>query len=291
MKVLFVVNPKSGRKEETDFENQLAEQAGISGFEYESYQMRGGDDVTSIRSLIRSYQPDVVGAAGGDGTVNLLASLLHGTDTALLIIPKGSANGMARELGIRSIQAALQLFETGLRRRIDLLRLNGHICIHLADVGPNARIVKKFEQDAKRGIATYAKFFFQEMFLHKHYRFAIRCDDEMLHIKAFSLTFANASRYGTGAVINPIGRIDDAVFELVIIRPFPRIKLPSIILKLFLNKLQTSEYVRVIQCKSATVTCSRRTTLQVDGEVIGKVNSIEVEMLSRSLTVLVPPAT
>ncbi|HEY0895075.1 MAG TPA: diacylglycerol kinase family protein [Sphingobacteriaceae bacterium] len=291
MKVLFVVNPKSGSKEETDFENLLAEQAGISGFEYELYQMRGRDDVRNISRLIYSYQPDVVGAAGGDGTVNLLASLLHGSGTALLIIPKGSANGMARELGIRNIPAALQLFETGVRRRIDLLRLNGRICIHLADVGPNARIVKKFERDAKRGIATYAKFFFQEMFLHKHYRFTIRCDQETIYTKAFSLTFANASRYGTGAVINPIGQIDDAVFELVIIRPFPRIKLFSIILKLFLNKLQTSEYVRVIQCKSASVSCSRRTTLQVDGEVIGKVNNIDVEMLARSLTVLVPGTT
>ncbi len=291
MKVLFVVNPRSGNKEEADFDNLVAEQAGISGFTYEVYRMKGRDDVRNISRLIHSCEPDVVAGAGGDGTINLLASLLHGSETPLLIIPRGSANGMAKELGIRNVPSALQLFETGIRRRIDLLRINGHICIHLADVGPNARIVKKFEQDARRGIATYAKFFFQEMFLHKHYRFTIRHDDETLYTKVFSLTFANASKYGTGAVINPIGQVDDSVFELVLIRPFPRIKLLPIILKLFLNKLQTSEYVRVIRCRSASVTCSRRTTLQIDGEVIGKVRQIDAEMLARSLTVIVPETT
>jgi diacylglycerol kinase (ATP) len=291
MKVLFVVNPKSGKKEEEDLENLIAEQAGISGFEYELCLMNSGDFVKVVSRKIYSYQPDIVAAAGGDGTVNLLASLLHASDIPLLIIPTGSANGMAKELGIRSIPAALQLFETGERRRIDLLRINGRICIHLADVGPNARIVKKFEQDANRGISTYAKFFFQEMFFHKHYRFTIRCGNETYLRKAFSITFANASRYGTGAVINPTGQIDDSMFELVVIRPFPRIKLLSIILKLFLNKLQTSEYVDVLRCQSAKVTCNKRTTLQIDGEVIGKVKEIEVEMLAKSLTILVPAST
>lgn len=291
MKVLFIVNPKSGSKEESDFEDLIAEQAGITGFDYEICWMNSGHFVKVITRKIYSYEPDIVAAAGGDGTVNLLASLLQGTPTPLLIIPTGSANGMAKELGIRNVAASLELLQKGIHKKIDLLRINGRICIHLADVGPNARIVKKFEQDSKRGISTYAKFFFQELFLRKHYRFTIKCGDETYVRRAFSLTFANASKYGTGAVINPTGQIDDSVFELVVIRPFPRIKLVSIIWKMFFNKLQTSEYVDVIPCYAATVKCNRRTTLQVDGEVIGKVKEIEVEMLPKALTVIVPPAT
>lgn len=291
MKVLFIINPKSGRKEEATLEDQIDQQAGKSGFEYESCIIEGGNIVKKIARKIYSYNPDLVAAVGGDGTVNLVASLLENTGIPLLIVPSGSANGMAKEFDIRNIPYSLQLIELGVRKPIDLIRINGRICIHLADVGPNARIVKKFSSAAKRGLLTYAKFFFAEIFLEKHYRFIIKYNDKEIVRKAVSLTLANASKYGTGAVINPHGVLDDGFYELVIIRPFPKIKLFSIAWKMFLNKLQTSEYVEVIRCKSVQVTCNRSTTLQIDGEVTGKVRFIEAEILPLALTVIVPPTT
>ncbi|HEY1025656.1 MAG TPA: diacylglycerol kinase family protein [Sphingobacteriaceae bacterium] len=289
MKVLFVINPRSGRKEEVTLEQQIAGKAEELAFEYDICPMVDGNIVKKVAKKIYSYKPDIVAAAGGDGTVNLLASILQNSGTPLLIIPSGSANGMAKELDIRSIPAAFELLETGVRRQIDLIRINGRICIHLADVGPNARIVKNFERAGNRGIPGYAKFFLREIFLEKHYRFIIRYGHDQLALKAVSLTFANASKYGTGAVINPHGILDDGYFELVIIRPFPRIKLPGIVWKMFRNKLQTSEYVEVIRCSSATVSSNKRTTLQIDGEVIGKVKNINAEILPLALTVIVPP--
>lgn len=102
------------------------------------------------------------------------------------------------------------------------------------------------------------------------------------------MTFANASQYGTGAVINPKGILDDGKFELVIIKPFPRIKLLSIAWKMFMNRLHTSDYVEIISCDKAVVKSSRKTTLQVDGEVLGKVKEISIENMHKSLLVIVP---
>ncbi len=76
--------------------------------------------------------------------------------------------------------------------------------------------------------------------------------------------------------------------ELVIIKPFPRIQLLSIGWKMFFNKLNTSEYVEIIKCKKAQITSKYSTTLQIDGEVIGKVKTIEAEVLPKALTVIVP---
>lgn len=284
---MFVINPKSGVPASQPLEELIANQATESGFEYRIFKMKG-EVKKAIKQLIAEYNPDCVAAAGGDGTVNLLAGILAQTEIALLIIPSGSANGMAKELEIDNIEKALSLLSESDQKRIDLVRINGHISIHLADVGLNARIVKRFEADTRRGIMTYARHLFGEMFLMKRYKFYIKADDKEMTRTAVSVTFANASKYGTGAVINPNGLVDDGLFELVIVKPFPDIQILSIAWKMFRNKLHTSDYVEVISCREAFLRCSRRTTLQIDGEVIGKVREFRIEMMHNALKVLLP---
>ena len=287
-RVLFIINPKSGSRQENRLTNIIASQAKLSKFDFKIYAMNG-DDEENVKLEIDQYQPEVIAAAGGDGTINFLASLLQHSNIPLLIIPFGSANGMAKELGIgNDIELAVSLLETGVEKSIDLLAINGNICIHLADVGLNARIVKRFEEDPNRGIRTYAKHLLAEMFLLKIYTFHLQCDGRDFKRKAVSLTFANASKYGTGAVINPEGLIDDGKFELVIIKPFPQIKLLSIAWKMFNHKLHTSDYVEIVKCSNARIVSRRKTTLQIDGEVIGKVKQINIEILPKSLKVIVP---
>ena len=292
MKVLFVINPKSGRQPVANLESQIAHAAAQDGFEYHVHMMGASDEEQQISRLIKTYRPEIVAGAGGDGTINLLACILKHTSVKLLILPMGSANGMARELQLGNhIDALLKLVSSGKTIAVDLLQVNGHICIHLADVGLNARIVKRFELDTRRGLLTYARHLFREVFLLKTYKFIIRSNDlESLH-KAVSLTLANASRYGTGAVINPVGRINDGKFELVIVKPFPKLYLFTIAWKMFRGTLQTSDYVKVISCSEAHIISSRKTTLQIDGEVIGKVKRISVEILPKALQVIVPPAS
>lgn len=287
-KILFVINPKSGKRSNTNLNDLISAQAVTAAFDFQIYTMSGNDEEL-IRAAVKQYKPDVVAAAGGDGTVNLLAGILAHTKIALSIIPYGSANGMAKDLNIGTrIESALEMLSTGKPKAIDLLQINGKICIHLADVGLNARVVKRFENDKKRGILTYAKHLFGEMFLLKNYHFNIFYDDLYIRRKGVSITFANASKYGTGAVINPEGILDDGKFELVIVKPFPRIKLLSIAWKMFMNRLHTSDYVEIISCKKAMVSSRRRTTLQIDGEVIGKVKEINVDIHPKALIVLTP---
>jgi diacylglycerol kinase (ATP) len=290
MKVLFVVNPRSGVQPDISLDELIRKQAALTGFDFHIYKM-GNDNERCINELIHEYQPDCVAAVGGDGTVNLVAGLLANTDTPLLIVPNGSANGMAKELEIYKVEQAIALLGTGKQKRIDLIKINGQISVHLADVGLNARIVKRFEADSRRGIMTYARHLFGEIFLMKHYKFYIIADGTPFNRRAVSVTFANASKYGTGAVINPHGKLSDGLFELIIVKPFPNIKLLSIAWKMFFNQLHTSDYVEVLSCKEAFLRCSRRTTLQIDGEVIGRVKEFKVIMMHNALSVLVPKVT
>lgn len=268
----------------------ISEASRKDNFEFLIYRLERGNAEHEIRNQISDFSPDIVGVAGGDGTVSLLAKIICNTNIPLLIIPAGSANGMARELGIGArTDYAINLIASGVPRKIDLLKINDIICVHLADIGPNARIVKRFEKDVRRGLLTYAKHLLSEILLIKKYRFHISADGQDLFRKAVSITFANASKYGTGMVINPKGKLDDGRFELVIIKPFPRIKLLSIAWKMLMGSLQTSEYAEVFSCRQALVRSSKRTTLQIDGEIIGKFREIRIGLLPQALTVIVPP--
>lgn len=288
LKVLFVINHKAGNQKKVDIKDIISKHAKLNGYNFDECLMNDDHPKLKISQEIKKYRPNIVAALGGDGTVNLVSSIIYKTDIKLLIIPFGSANGMAKELQIsEDLQSCLDLIVNGKTETIDLLEVNDHISIHLADVGINARIVKRFQMDNKRGLLTYAKHLFFEAFVLKSYHFNIEFDGKLKKFKAVSLTFANATKYGTGAVINPSGKLNDGFFEICIVKPFPKWHIFQISYQMFRNTLKYSEYFQVIKCKKATIKCSKKTTLQIDGEIIGKTKDINLEILPHTLKVIV----
>jgi diacylglycerol kinase family enzyme len=103
-----------------------------------------------LKKEIILRKPDIAVAVGGDGTIKLIAESIMGTEIPLGILPGGSANGMAKELGVPTEpEAAMRLLVTGSLRTIHLVRVNGHVCVHLSDIGYNADVVRRFEQQSE----------------------------------------------------------------------------------------------------------------------------------------------
>jgi diacylglycerol kinase (ATP) len=288
LKVLFVINQKAGQQSNHKIHEIIIKHAKKYDYEVNFYEMGTNHHAAEIHKSIDLFKPDIVGAVGGDGTVNLVSTIIQKTNISLLIIPYGSANGMAKELQIpENLPACLDLIIRGKTVEIDLLKVNNEISIHLADVGLNASIVKRFQLDKKRGLLTYGKHLFAEIFIIKRKRFTVFYDDQTKKVNAVSLTFANATMYGTGAVINPDGKLNDGMFEICIVKPFPKYLVFNIAYQMFRNKLKTSKYFEVIKCTTAKVICKRKTLLQVDGEVLGKVKEIELTCLTKVLKVII----
>ncbi|OAQ39640.1 diacylglycerol kinase [Pedobacter psychrophilus] len=288
LKVLFVINHKAGNQKKIDIKDIITKHAQLNGYQFDHCLMDDGNPKQKIAQEIDRYNPNIVAALGGDGTVNLVSSIIYKTAIKLLIVPFGSANGMAKELQIlEDLHSCLDLIVEGKTVNIDLLEVNNQISMHLADVGINARIVKRFQMDSKRGLLTYAKHLFFEAFVLKSYHFNIEFDGKTKKYKAVSLTFANATKYGTGAVINPTGKLNDGFFEICIVKPFPKWHIFQISYQMFTNTLRYSEYFEVIKCKKAIVKCSRKTTLQIDGEIMGKTKIINLEILPQTLKVII----
>src|SRR5688572_2751017 len=134
MKCLFIVNPGSGPGQKDweliikDFFQDRPEQIEFFRLEKEA------NNKELLLKSITQFAPDRVIAAGGDGTVKMAAEAVMGKDIPLGIIPAGSANGMAKELGIpMDPTAAIELALTGEPKPLDLICINDENCNHLSD--------------------------------------------------------------------------------------------------------------------------------------------------------------
>ncbi|HEY6954232.1 MAG TPA: diacylglycerol kinase family protein, partial [Flavisolibacter sp.] len=217
LKILFVINPVSGGKEKNDWEASIREYFKDKPHSTEFYLLTGKDDKVSVQHHIDRLQPDRVVAVGGDGTVKMLAGILKETGIVLGILPAGSANGMARELKVPLVaEQALDVIVNGSCRKLDLIKINEEeICLHLSDLGLNALLVKNFEQSSSRGMWGYGKAVFKVLWKKPLMYLTIKTDKQEVRRKAYMVVIANAQTYGTGAIINPDGQLNDGFFEVV----------------------------------------------------------------------------
>jgi diacylglycerol kinase family enzyme len=99
---------------------------------------------------------------------------------------------------------------------------------------------------------------------------------------------ANSTRYGTGAIINPTGDLEDGRFELIILRPHPVWLLLKLIFVMFAGTIHRQKFVKVFSLRKTEIQLSEPHELQIDGEVHGLHQRIEAESIPRAVEVLVP---
>ncbi|MCW3114290.1 MAG: hypothetical protein JWR18_2686 [Segetibacter sp.] len=284
--ILFVVNPISGGKDKKDYQDAIEKYFAPLPHNIELFLLDDKNNAQNLERHIEKLKPQVVVAVGGDGTVTMVAKQIVGKDIILGILPAGSANGMARELNIpENIEEALKIIENGRVKEMDVLKINNLLCLHLSDIGLNARLVKYFEDGNRRGKLGYAKVALRVLFRTQNIRVIIETKDSEITRDAFMVVLANASKYGTGAVINPTGDLYDGLFEVVIIRQLSIITL----IKMWLRpKTLNPKKIEVVQAKAVRIQTHRKVHFQVDGEYIGKVHTISAKVLPAHLKILLP---
>jgi diacylglycerol kinase (ATP) len=288
---IYVVNPIAGGKDKEETLALLQDFSLRKNLQYQVIKTTGVNDSEVLRNSIIDFKPHVVVAIGGDGTVNLVAKELVNKDLILGIIPLGSGNGLSKDLGIpqNDITAALDLLCQSNITKIDTLEVNGNFFIHLADLGFNAHIVKLFNQGKNRGLFSYIKLTIREFLSYKTFRYKIRTDHKIVKGRAFMITIANSNQFGSNITINPEGKMDDGVFEIIIIKRFPRRKIPGLFFSLLTKRIKYSPYCIIIPSRSAVIHTKKRKTLQFDGEIANEVRRVEVNIFTKSLNILALP--
>ena len=282
---LFVINPASG-KNNTDYSSIISDYFNQKQVQAIVYLLPQSCDLAELKKKIEQEHPAKVIAVGGDGTVKLVAEALLYSDIPLGIFPAGSANGMAKEFSIPAEAAkAFEIIEYGIPKKIHLLKVNNEICIHLSDIGFNAFVVKKFEEENTRGMWGYIKSAFKVLWQHNRMDVQIKSDEGFIKRAAAMVVIANGTKYGNGVVINPLGTLYDQLFEVVIIR---KISLTEIFKMRFFSNMLNQDKTELVQTSQLLITSKRNLHFQVDGEYLGKTKKLEAEILPEAISVLVP---
>lgn len=288
--LLFIINPVSGNYDNSTLKDKIVEYLSDRNLSLDFYITTGKDDSKKIARLLEEKKIKKVAVAGGDGTCNLVGRLILNKDIKLGIIPRGSANGLATELELLvKLPESLDCIVKGKSKKIDVVRINNqHMCLHISDIGFNARVIDRFEKGEIRGMAGYANSFIGELVNSQPSTFKLNFDGKGEQKRAFMIVIANATKFGTGAVINPEGKPDDGMFEVIVVNPQKVIHFLEMIVPFYTKKIHTLDFVDTYSCTKALIENPERQNVQVDGENIGQPEKISVEILTQVLEVIVP---
>jgi diacylglycerol kinase (ATP) len=285
LKLLYIVNPGAGNGE-VDFKKEIKAFFKPKAEEFEIYELPKDCSKEKLKEAIKKAAADRVIAVGGDGTLKLVAECLLETKTPIGIIPAGSANGMAKELNIPlDLSEALELSVTGKAHQIHAVLVNDELCIHLADIGFNAYIVKKFDELPQRGMLTYAKAAWHAFWNHQKMDVEFKAEGKLIRQKAAMVAIANATQYGSGLQINPDGKLDDELFEIILVKEYAVME----IIKIWISKLPwNEEKIERFQASSLQITTRHKVHFQVDGEYLGKVNEVKAKLIPKAIRIIRP---
>jgi YegS/Rv2252/BmrU family lipid kinase len=281
---LFILNPSAGvipvnfiiSKELQRRKNELSYFKSLSIDESGSHIKQSFDNF------------DVFVAAGGDGTVRSVASELVGSDKILGVLPMGSGNGFAKEMGFRTnIRSLLKDIRKAESHLIDVIQLNNLLCLNVAGVGFDSFVAHSFNKLKTRGFWSYVWAILINFFRFRPVHIDLEIPgEEKISEDLFILTIANTRQFGNNAYIAPYARPDDGIIDVVLIRPFPMIMLPLFVYRLMRGTLKTSEYVRYIKTDKPFTIRTEETRFHIDGEPVEISGDVRVTIKEKNLKVL-----
>ena len=286
-RVLLVVNPISGGRDKTSIIENVKKAASEKKYELQIYYTSGKRDKEDLTQVVEAYKPGRILTAGGDGTIKLIAEILKDDSIPLGIFPAGSANGLAENLNLPTDIPKLTQIALGNNFiHLDTISVNHELCLHISDIGLNAALIKNYEEGNIRGkmgyliqsIPTLIKADFP-------FHFSIEQEGRTMHRKAVLLAIANAKKYGTGSTINPQGKYDDGVFEVLAFKEF---NIPQILRTFRENVELSKDFVEIFSASEIKITCPKNVPFQIDGEYRGEVKEVHAKISEVKVRIAVP---
>lgn len=287
--LVFIVNPKSGVERNKIIQNAIEATLDHDQYTHEIVNTQYAKHGIELAKQAAQKGAFAVVAVGGDGSVNDIANGLDGTDTALAIIPKGSGNGTARTLGIPlDIHAALKVINKGNSIKMDIAFANDRLFISNAGVAFDALIAKKFAKSVRRGMLMYSWLVTKYLWLYKNRTFDIVVDGKELKERAFIVCVCNMQQFGYNFKIAPEASWTDGLFDVIIIRRFPKILGGIVALRAMTGTITKSPYVKFMRAKEVTISNPILKLMQTDGDAHDCEPTIHFKLKPAAQKVIVP---
>lgn len=239
-KLLLIHNPISGGKGK-EFNRRL--QSTLAKFPRldSIYTEYPGHARKIVEHTMDKYDGYIV--AGGDGTINEVASPIVNTSKKLAVIPRGSANGFAFHHGIPfDLTAAMQTALSGRVKQVDAIYDGTDYIFNCGGIGFDGLINKIFNTTSTRGLWSYVRLIFSEFLRFREFDFELTVDGRHESGKAFIIVLANTKQYGHNFLFAPNASTEDGRIHLSIIRKPPFLSLPYLLYTVKKGNIGQSKY-------------------------------------------------
>jgi len=232
---------------------------------------------------------DMVISAGGDGTVNEIASVLAHTSTTLGILPLGSGNGLARSLGIpQDVGEALKIIEEGHIISSDRGIVNGKPFYCTFGVGFDAAVSEKFASMKRRGRITYVRSVINEFLKYRSQPYSITIEGRVVTERAFLIAACNASQYGNNAYIAPNAKLSDGLLDLIVIHDGSPLSTVKVGVDMITGYLDRNARIDTFRVSTATIARLDEGPVHVDGDPLRLGKKLDITCDASSLSVFAP---
>lgn len=268
----FIVNPLAGSgRTATQFamvEQKLRE----LGVEYRvSYTQRPHQGTELALSALEQGASCVI-AAGGDGTINEVASAMCGKDAAMGVLPFGTGNDFARAAKLSTEpMEALSVILDGYTRQMDAGQANGLCFANVAGIGFDVDVLRATEKYKVRynGMLPYLLGIFHALTHLRTLHMSIDVNGEQIREDAMIVIIGNGQYFGGGMHAVPTSDLFDGLFDVRIVKKVGVLRFLSLLPRFVKGKLPEScPYVRSLRTNALKVSCLEECTLELDGELV-----------------------
>lgn len=270
-----------------------------AGWEVTLRETTGPGDATQFAREAVSAGIEVAVVAGGDGTVNeVLQGLAGQRGTALAVLPGGTVNVWATELGVQSDEADIAArIVAGHRRTIDLGRVNGHYFLMMASAGIDSEtnatvdetpLLKRVKRQAGRLAYAMAMVITLRNFRGRHV--LLEVDGKRLRAPALMVIVGNTRLYGGIAEITYQARADDGLLDVCVLAGHGPLDLVRRFVAVLRRRQREDSQIAYRTARRVILTARRPLRLQADGEDIGTTPAT-FEVVPQGLDVIVFPDT
>ncbi|MEA5571097.1 diacylglycerol kinase family protein [Calothrix sp. UHCC 0171] len=291
--VLILFNPFAGQA--YHLKQTLESAADIwrkNGWDVELRPTQAPGDATVQARDAASKGFDVVVAAGGDGTVNEVMNGLVGTSTALAVLPIGTVNIWARELGLSmDLRRVAAAFLQAQIEQIDVGKAGTRYFLLMAGIGFDAAVTATINPREKKmlGAIAYVKQALQLSLCFQGIKSHIRIDGKRIKGKILMVVIGNSQLYGGVVKLTAHAVVNDGLLDVCIIKGRSMLVAPLRLLSVFRRRYNLDPKVEYYRAQKVQIKGKKTFPVQIDGDYLG-ITPMNFEVVVGGLRVLVPPS-
>jgi len=288
-RILIIYNPISGRRRKALLDAVTARLRDAGCVVHISCTEKRGD-AERIAAEASPERHDAIAVAGGDGTINEVLNGMTQSALPLGLIPMGTANVLAAEIGLPvTADAIADALLAGRRQRIDLGVAGARRFVMMAGVGFDADVVQGIVPGLKRAVGkgAYVWQSLVEMLRYRPQRFAITIDN-VAH-SAASAVFANGHFYAGRFTCAPEARLTDGRFHVCLFKRAGRIAVARYGLALMLGSLHRRSDIEIVPATRIRVAGEDGSPVHGDGDILAK-TPLDIDILPGGVELIVPAA-